>query len=170
MKPTALSPEQFEQLFKPITYGRFNWRYFRHHDLRVELVIVKTRKQLGKLVLPHVRDSGDLSREASQTSDAARNITVAESAATIHAMGGDSRARILRLAASFAEEKRGVVLALPAYRYPKGRVLLMDGVHRLTGLYLSGAQHWSVAVYVVHGPRRAALAWDMEFSEARGGR
>lgn len=159
-----MTPEQFQSAFLHIAGTRFNWRRFRAESWPVELSVVTDHSELGQVRVPWYRVDGE---GVPGHDDRAQLARVDEIADNMHNESVDARRRVFGFAVIFAKTSRGVCIALPAFRLAPGDSVVMDGTHRLIGLYLSGNKNWSVLLYEVVGPVEAGAHWDAELVSPR---
>lgn len=135
-----MNHKEFEKAFKPTCRTLFNWRRFSKEKWPIKLKIIDSKDELGKLSVTWTKGEFGSAR-----------LPVKQA--------GEGRKSVLRIAADMAAEDKCIVLALPAFQ-ATGEIILMDGCHRASALYLSGCS-FRVILYVVSGTKDARGLWDL---------
>lgn len=137
----------FERLFRDQITCAVNWRALRRADITSYQRLITERRALGDLFTPWY-DGGD-----KWSDDKRRRITVRQAAKLGRK---DHRARLLELAAAFADEQPGAML-MPALSVHRG-LLLLDGTHRCVALHIARAKpRVALAVLSLRASDRAAF-------------
>lgn len=151
--------DDFEAFFRPHIRVRFNWDMMRAEEWTITGNVFRSRVDIGNLYMPWYYTTGGKSCVGHDAADAI-NMQVKDIANHIHILEFTRVEKILSLVRTFSNEISPIQITIPAY-YVDGKVIVLDGNHRLSALTLSDVE-FRVMAYLVKGPLDSSALADLE--------
>lgn len=127
---------------------------------RIETVTVNRARALGDLFTPCRRTRRRV--ETGLTNPFSRPMSVEEVADALGLFAPDHRRVFERYLRQFSHADTPVRLDVPAYDLGRGRLLLLDGEHRVTALFMADVP-CQVRLAVLHGPIDRLIFPDLRY-------
>lgn len=160
-----VSPQLFHDLLSDVIRVQMPWQEMDSWDVRLQ--VVSTASELSELHIPWYRRNteeielwqGDIF--SPDPADPPVALTVGETAQALPLYDRRRRDTIRRLTTNYRRHKYAQTMLAPAAQLADGRRMLLDGVHRLSSLWLSEVP-FHVALFTIQGGHETVSIVDLQ--------
>jgi hypothetical protein len=163
--PIAISPETMATAFRSATGVRFSWDRYLAERWPTSLEVLKSdvlRARTVNMFFPWYLDQERQWVAFEQArARGARPIRISEIAGVVNSLPKERADAILGMSQQFRTDGKPVLFAVTGYALADGRLIVMDGNHRLAAATLAACDV-TVLFFVVRGPRDPDALPDVE--------